>query len=146
MSCSPVVIKCWHEMRITLFLSFKRCRGYRFDAMTARDDVILIFGLLQQWDRWLWCQRIDSHGMVMDPMGRSPLIASEYALHWHRLILYRVLHNHRDLITLSRGHSRTHSLKVGVTPVYPSPVSSRQRCMNVSRYTCVIYIYIYICI
>lgn len=128
MSYSPVVIKCWHEVRITLFLSFKRFRGYRFDAMTSRD-VVLIFSLLQRRARRLRCQRVDSHGMVMDSVGRSPLIAGEYDFHWHRLVLYRVLHNHRDRIALSRGHSRTHSLKAGVTPVYPSRVSSRQRYM-----------------
>lgn len=129
MSCSPIVIKCWHEMRITLFLSFKRFRGYRSDAMMSRDNVVLIFSLLQRRDRRLRCQCVDSHGMVMDPVGRSPLIAGEYDLHWHRLILYRVLHNHRDRIALSRGHSRTHSLKAGVKPVYSSRVSSRQRCI-----------------
>lgn len=49
MSCAPVVIKCWHEVRITLFLSFKRLRGNRFDAMTfPPDNVGLIFGLLQR--------------------------------------------------------------------------------------------------
>jgi len=37
----------------------------------------------------------------MDPVGRSPLIAGEYDLHWHQLIFYRVLHNHCDRITLS---------------------------------------------
>lgn len=61
----------------------------------------------------------------MDSVGRSPLIASKYDLYWHRSIPYRVLHNHRDRITLSRRHSRTHSLKAGVTPVYSSRISLR---------------------
>jgi len=65
--------------------------------------------------------------MIMNSVGRSPLITGEYDLHWHRLILYRVLHNHRDRITLPRGHSRMHSLKAGVTLMYPSRVFLRQR-------------------
>ncbi|KAL0130023.1 hypothetical protein PUN28_001957 [Cardiocondyla obscurior] len=80
----------------------------------------------------------------MDPVGRSPLIAGEYALYWHRLTLYCILHSHHDRITLSRRHSRTHSLEAGVIPVCIPHGSLRVRDIC-DRCTCVIYIYIYRC-